>query len=316
MNDFMVPYSIDKFFTSQPFDDDLFIYKHSKYPGKLLENLYTLNADKHFILDFETKKFPLFSEGLMKLLGYKRKYWQDGIDAFWQAIHPDDKYNLCELLYRWIDFIQIFKTEELLNKFTVCFYFRLRTHSGNSVPIILQNIYTSLDKKGNVVFVLSKIFDVPYDNKDKGVSLQIFDENSDKILEYVPTRKTENINFLPIFQVFKLLKNHHKNNFLNRVREIILNHLDDEQFGVKELSEQLNLSRAQVYRKILSVTTMSPVALIKMVRLEEASRLLRLRNYSVTEVAYMVGFSNPAYFIKNFKTVYSKTPKQYQTDSR
>lgn len=314
MNNFMVPLMIDEFFTNQPFDHELFIYKHQKYPGRMLENLYGAKAEKHFILDLETGKFPLFSDGLKQLLGYHEEYWHEGIDAFWQAIHPDDKGNLCETLFKWIDFIQIFKTEELLNKYTVCFNFRIQKKSGKPVPIILQNIYTSLDKKGNVVFILSKIFDLEFLNQDKGVSLQIFDENNDKVVEYQPQKKRDDINFMPMFQVLNLLKSHNKNSFLGKVREIIQDHIDDEYFGVQELSDALHLSRAQVYRKVLSATNLTPVALIKLIRLEEAAKLLREKTYNVTEVAYMVGFSNPAYFIKNFKAVYSKTPKQYQRD--
>jgi len=316
MNNFMVPIPIDQFFTNQPFDHELFIYKHHKYPGKILENLYNVQAENHFILDFETGKFPLFSDGLKKMLSYQEDYWQQGVEAFWQAIHPEDKMNFCETLFRWIDFLQIFKTEEFLNKYSVCFYVRLQNPSGDPVPLIIQIIYTSLDKKGNVIFLLGKIFDVAYLDRNKGVSLQIFDENNDKVVEYFPQEKIDDVNFLPMCQVFKLLKGHNKNHFLSKVRDIIQEHLDDEYFGVNELSDALNLSRAQVYRKILSATNLSPVALIKMIRLEEAAKLLRNRNYNVTEVAYMVGFSNPAYFIKNFKTIYSKTPKQYQKDSK
>ncbi|MNN77699.1 Bifunctional transcriptional activator/DNA repair enzyme AdaA [compost metagenome] len=50
---------------------------------------------------------------------------------------------------------------------------------------------------------------------------------------------------------------------------------------------------------------------LHMLRIHEATRLLRLRRYSVQAVSDQVGFSNPTYFGRVFKSITGMTPSQY-----
>ena len=63
--------------------------------------------------------------------------------------------------------------------------------------------------------------------------------------------------------------------FLNRIKIIIQNHLDDENFGVIELASEMGLSNSQLLRKVKSLTSKSANKLIREIRLNEASYLIK-----------------------------------------
>jgi len=103
--------------------------------------------------------------------------------------------------------------------------------------------------------------------------------------------------------------------FINRIKHIILNHLEDEKFGVSELSLQLGLSRSQTLRKVNAATGKSVSQLIKEIRLAESIKLIRKGEYTASEIAFKVGFSSPSYFNKCFHDYFDITPGDYKTQN-
>lgn len=81
--------------------------------------------------------------------------------------------------------------------------------------------------------------------------------------------------------------------------------------SVEKLSEELNISRVHLYRKIKEISGLTPVDYLRNFRLSKAVELLDKRCFSVSEVAYQTGFSSPAYFSKCFKDVFNMTPSEY-----
>ncbi|HMQ47233.1 MAG TPA: response regulator [Saprospiraceae bacterium] len=96
--------------------------------------------------------------------------------------------------------------------------------------------------------------------------------------------------------------------FLQKVKECIETNLDDEHFSVVELSVQVGMSRSQLHRKLSALTGFSPNEIIRNMRLERAKQLLEQKAANVSEIAYLCGFSSPAYFIKCFRDHFGKTP--------
>ena len=103
--------------------------------------------------------------------------------------------------------------------------------------------------------------------------------------------------------------------FLRKVREAVESNMDDEQFSVVELSVLVGMSRSQLHRKLSSLTDLSPNQVIRQMRLEKAKILLDKKSGTVSEIAYLCGFSSPAYFIKCFKEHFGKTPGEISTSS-
>ena len=72
----------------------------------------------------------------------------------------------------------------------------------------------------------------------------------------------------------------------------------------------MGLGRSQFYRKIKALTNYSPVELLRNLRLKRSRDLLTTTRKSISEIAYEVGFSTPAYFTKCYKEVFSETPTE------
>ncbi|MBD0254253.1 MAG: response regulator [Cytophagales bacterium] len=98
--------------------------------------------------------------------------------------------------------------------------------------------------------------------------------------------------------------------FLDRVRAAIEAHLDDEQYSVERLGEDVGLSRAQLHRKLKALTNQTPGDLVRIIRLEQALALLKANVGTVAEVAYRVGFGNPANFSTSFSRHFGYPPSQ------
>lgn len=103
--------------------------------------------------------------------------------------------------------------------------------------------------------------------------------------------------------------------FLMRVKNAVEAHLDDENFSVEELSKEVGMSRAQLHRKLIALTGVSASRFVRNYRLEHAYQLLQNKVGTVSEIAYRVGYSSPAYFTKCFTEDFGISPSQVKKDS-
>ncbi|WP_350286830.1 two-component regulator propeller domain-containing protein [uncultured Croceitalea sp.] len=101
------------------------------------------------------------------------------------------------------------------------------------------------------------------------------------------------------------------NDFMQRVVDFVQENLENSNLNVEMLSSHLCLSRSQVYRKIKSLTGLSPIAFIRRVRLERSRTLFQNdKNLNVSEVAHRVGFLSASYFTVCYKKQFGELPKR------
>ncbi|MEZ5039319.1 MAG: ATP-binding protein [Saprospiraceae bacterium] len=98
--------------------------------------------------------------------------------------------------------------------------------------------------------------------------------------------------------------------FIQKVEQIVLANLDDDLFGIDNLTTELFLSRSQVHRKIKALTGMSTAIYIRHIRLQKAKELLLSTPLNVSEIAYQTGFKTPVYFSQVFKQAFGKAPSE------
>lgn len=98
--------------------------------------------------------------------------------------------------------------------------------------------------------------------------------------------------------------------FIEKMNNLITDAIANEEFSIKQLAEDLNMSRSSFYRKITSLTGMSPNDYIKNYRLNYAAKLL-CEGYRVIEVAERVGFTSSSYFAKCFREKFGVLPSDY-----
>lgn len=98
--------------------------------------------------------------------------------------------------------------------------------------------------------------------------------------------------------------------FIDHLKAAIQKHLAESNLKMDDLGAEMGISRVQLYRKVKALTGLSPVELLKQMRLQKAYALLQHSALSVSEIAYDTGFSSPAYFSTCFKKQYGKYPKE------
>ena len=100
--------------------------------------------------------------------------------------------------------------------------------------------------------------------------------------------------------------------FRDNLMDYMENNFENSEVGVDEMSSALGLSRVHLYRKTKSSFGLSPTDLLKKFRLRKAALLLKQEaGLSISEVAYMTGFSSPAYFTRCFKEMFGVPPTAY-----
>ncbi len=101
-------------------------------------------------------------------------------------------------------------------------------------------------------------------------------------------------------------------NLLAKVMAYVEEHIADPELKIDVICQSIGVSRAQLYRKMKALTGYSMADLIREVRLKHAQKLLREGKFNVSEVAYMVGFTDPEYFRKSFKHKFGDPPSVYR----
>lgn len=96
--------------------------------------------------------------------------------------------------------------------------------------------------------------------------------------------------------------------FIAKLNNIIDANLENEQFGVSKLSEEIGMSRSQLHRKLYSINGTSVSRFIREYRLKKAMEMLQKDVATASEIAYRVGFNSPTYFTTCFSEHYGYPP--------
>ena len=106
------------------------------------------------------------------------------------------------------------------------------------------------------------------------------------------------------------------NDFYNCFLDIFNSEMSNSEMNVDSIASRLGLDRSQFYRKIKALTNYSPVELIRHLRLDRGRLLLTTTDKTISEIAYEIGFSSPAYFSKCYKDEYGNTPSDLRAELR
>lgn len=99
--------------------------------------------------------------------------------------------------------------------------------------------------------------------------------------------------------------------FLSKATQVVIEHLEEADFDVEHLEQAMDMSKMQLYRKLKMLTSLAGNEFIRSIRLQQARLLLEKGSLNVSEVAYQVGFNDPAYFTRAFKKQYGHSPKTF-----
>lgn len=88
--------------------------------------------------------------------------------------------------------------------------------------------------------------------------------------------------------------------------------MDNGSLLVDDLVREFGMSRSVFFKKLKSLTGLSPVEFIREIRIKRAAELIETNEYTMAQIAYMVGINDPHYFSKCFKQVFTMTPTEYK----
>jgi TolB-like protein/AraC-like DNA-binding protein len=97
---------------------------------------------------------------------------------------------------------------------------------------------------------------------------------------------------------------------LTKLEQLVEENLGNEQFGVGDLSRRIGISRSHLHRKLRGTIGQSVSQFIREYRLRKALDLLKEGQHTVSEVAYLVGFSSATYFSRCFTNLYGHPPSK------
>lgn len=99
--------------------------------------------------------------------------------------------------------------------------------------------------------------------------------------------------------------------FLDNCIGIIEQHLEDDDFNIKKLSQGIGMSHSVLYRKVKSVSGQSIAGFIRFIRLRKAAELMITSTLPVSEIAGKVGIKDVKYFRKQFSALFGMPPSEY-----
>ncbi len=184
---------------------------------------------------------------------------------------------------------------------------KLKTNIDSShIPIILLTASTDSQTKYKGIEngaddYISKPFEMKY-LKLRIENLLNIRENLKNIFKKNITLEPSSIRITPLDE-----------KFLHELTAALELNLADPDFKITNLEDMLGMSHANFYRKIKNITGMSGKEILQNFRMQRAFQLLKEnKDLRISEVAYMVGFTNPRYFSKCFKTHFDKLPSDFE----
>jgi len=101
--------------------------------------------------------------------------------------------------------------------------------------------------------------------------------------------------------------------FLKKLNDYICKNIKDISLNMDKLSEHMNMSRPTFYRKIKSISSLSPKELVAITRLKKATELISQNEFTLYEITKLTGYSSQTVFGKSFQKHFNMSPMEYQS---
>lgn len=99
-------------------------------------------------------------------------------------------------------------------------------------------------------------------------------------------------------------------NFIKHATQLVMDNMDDEEFNINQLCQEMAMSRTLFYNRLKSLTGKAPQDFIRLIRLQRAAELLK-QGKPVADVAAETGFVNSKYFSILFKKQFGISPSKF-----
>jgi len=187
------------------------------------------------------------------------------------------------------------------------FEFCRRIKSGiefSHIPVILLTAKNSLQSKIEGLELGADVYiEKPFSPEFLQVQASSLIANRNKIKAYFSSS--------PLLHIKSLAYSKADEQFLKKIQVIIDQAISNPQLDVELLTDHMNMSRPTLYRKIKSISNLSPNELINLARLKKAAELLNEGILKIYEISEMVGYSSQTHFGRIFSKQFGMTPTDY-----
>ena len=190
---------------------------------------------------------------------------------------------------------------------------RIRSDAATQdIPVILLTALVADDKRlkgieGGADAYLTK----PFDEQLLIATCRQLIEQRDKLRQSYADALPERPTAPP-----EIIVDERDKKMLDAFNHWLYEHISNTSLSVDDAAQAMGYGRSVFYRKVKSLTGMTPADYVRKVRMDRAAELLREETITVAEVAYKVGISEPHYFTKVFKQQFGISPKQYQQGTK
>jgi DNA-binding response OmpR family regulator len=225
----------------------------------------------------------------------------------------NDKYSIVKAL-NGHEALQVLKEEAVqliicdvmmpvMNGFELCKKVK-ENFDYSHIPVILLTARNTLQSKiEGLELGADAYIEKPFSPEFLQVQIANLLANRLKIKEYFASS--------PLVHIKSMAWSKADEHFLERLNEVIYHNLEDADLDVEKLARLLNMSKPTLYRKIKSISDLTPNELINITRLKKATELLVEGTHKIYEVAVMVGYGSQTNFGRNFLKQFGMTPTDY-----
>lgn len=172
------------------------------------------------------------------------------------------------------------------------------------IPVILLTAKNSLQSRiEGLELGADAYIEKPFSPEHLQVQIANLLANRTKIREYFANS--------PLVHIKTMAYSKADETFLEKLNEAISKNIENTELDVDHLADAMNMSRPTLYRKIKSISNLTPHELINIARLKKAAELLAENTFRIYEISDMVGFSSQTHFGRNFAKQFGMSPTEY-----
>lgn len=106
--------------------------------------------------------------------------------------------------------------------------------------------------------------------------------------------------------------NPQEEDLVKKLLAAIETHLNEEEYSIDQLSNDVAMSRSVLYRKMQAMLGITPSDFVRSVRLKHSAHLLQTTDLPINEIASRVGFATSRNYSTNFKKMFGVLPSEYR----
>lgn len=177
------------------------------------------------------------------------------------------------------------------------------------IPVILLTAKSSIESRIEGLKYGADIYlTKPFNTDFLSAAIDNLILSRKKLFEQLSNRQEQRIVSLQPDEIVITSKDE---SFLKEIIKIVEEGMIQSDFNIDEVAAAIGMGRTTFYKKLKSLTSLSPVEFVRDMRLKRSKQLLDSGKCTVSEAGYLSGFNSLPYFSTCFKEKYSVSPSAY-----